>query len=592
MLAMNPANSLSTSVLAGLLAGALSVLSADHLAAQALRGEVVKPEDSRLDARDFDARRLILKFVEGSRVRLRSGALRAADATSVQRVQRLLVGARVERLFHESEAVLDEQRAQAEKVTPSAWDAPADLNLYYLVQTQSEDAGYALQSRLLADPLVETCFVDHRAGIHADPDDIPPTTPDFTGRQTYFGPAPNGIDIRRSWAIPGARGEGLQILDIETGLILNHEDVPEAIARNVVGNLFRQTDHGVAVASEMVAERNAYGITGGVYNASYKFHSHQAQFWAASVNTAATNSKPGDIIVLEVQLAHPVTRRPVLMEHRQDVFDAVRNATMRGIHVIAAAGNGSQNLDASAYAGIFDRTRRDSGSIVVGATEGVSLQRASFSNYGRIVDANGWGRNVATAGYGNIFYPNRDARQKYSGSFSGTSSATPIVTSAAAALLSGAKFQLGRTLTNAELRGLLQAHGTDVPGGSIGKRPDMIKLLAAIGLPRGLRETSIPKLGGTLDLELSGPSGTLWALWLSPRTASVATPFGRATIDFGVGAPITGGVFAASGTSSFRAAVPNVANLAFQELYWQALRFDVVTRKLDLTSSVASFLEK
>ena len=41
---------------------------------------------------------------------------------------------------------------------------------------------------------------------------------------------------------------------------------------------------------------NGYGITGGVYRARYKFHSHQSINWASSVNTAAANSQPGDII--------------------------------------------------------------------------------------------------------------------------------------------------------------------------------------------------------------------------------------------------------------------------------------------------------
>lgn len=579
---------LSLTAAAALLVG----LQPFALRAQARRGSVTKPAPRILDPRAFDASRLILKFTEGSGVRLRDGALRNAGPDALAGVRSALKGARIERLFRESEETLDRQRAQAAAASSATWDPPADLNLYYLVRAENAEAGYEVQARLLRQEVVETCFVDHRPGIDADPDDIPPTTPDFSSRQTYFGPAPNGIDIRRSWSIPGARGEGLQILDIETGLILNHEDVPEAVARNVVGNLFRQTDHGVAVASEMVAERNAYGISGGVYRAKYKFHSHQARFWASSVNTAASNSRPGDIIVLEVQLQHPTTRRPVLMEHRQDVFDAVRNATMRGIHVIAAAGNGGQNLDASVYAGIFDRTTRDSGAIVIGATEGVSLRRAGFSNYGRIVDANGWGRNVATAGYGNLFYPNRDARQKYSASFSGTSSATPIATSAAAAVLSAAKFQLGRTITPRELRALLRAHGTAVPNGSIGVRPDMIKLLRAIGLPRGLTERGTPRIGRSLTLDVSGTNGSFWALWLSPRTASTPTPFGRATIDFGIGLAITGGFFPTSGRAVFSTRVPNDARLAFEELYWQAVRFDPTTRRLDLSSSVASFLEK
>lgn len=129
------------------------------------------------------------------------------------------------------------------------------------------------------------------------------------------------------------------------------------------------------------------------------------------------------------------------------------------------AGNGSQNLDNPAFNQTFNRVVRDSGSIIVGATEGVTLARASFSNYGTIVDANGWGRNVVTTGYTDLFSGASDPHQKDTAVFSGTSSATPIVTSAAAATISVAKQQLGRTLTIAEVRALLRAHGTAVPGG-------------------------------------------------------------------------------------------------------------------------------
>ncbi len=563
---------------------------ASSTVAQAKRGSVAKLDVTNFDARSFDARRLIVKFAEGTGIRLRAGTLRAKADVDLDAVLELAKTATLERLFVEPDHVLDAQRAEAMQELPVGWDLPADLTLYCVWTVSTEAEGRQICAKLNALDIVETAFPDHRAGIESDPGDIPPTTPNYSSRQDYFDAPPNGIDIRRSWRIPGGRGEQLQVLDIETGLIIDHEDIPEGVAKNVIGPNPSPTDHGLAVAGEMVAGRNGYGVDGGVYMARYKFHSHQSRNWAPSVNTAATHSKRGDVIVLEVHLTHPVSLKKVPMENRQDVFDAVRVATMRGIHVVAAAGNGSQDLDAAVYKRIFDRTFRDSGSVIVGASNGATLARASFSNYGKMVDAAGWGYNVTTTGYGALFYPNRDARQKYTAAFSGTSSATPIVTSAAAAVISAASYQLGRVLKPAEARALLRVHGTAIPNGKIGPRPDLKKLLSAIGLPNGLEQTAPAKIGGAIQLEVSGTSGDLWVLYISAGSAQIATPFGRLLIDLASALPMAGGVLT-GGKVAYRTAVPNDKVLQRNEFHWQALRFDALGKRLSLSTSVATFIE-
>lgn len=276
------------------------------------------------------------------------------------------------------------------------------------------------------------------------------------------------------------------------------------------------------------------------------------------------------------------------MESRQDVFDAVRNATLAGKHVIAAAGNGTQNLDNAAFNNAFNRTVRDSGSIIVGATNGVQLARASFSNFGSIVDANGWGFNVVTTGYGDLFFPVGDQRQKYTATFSGTSSATPIVTNAAAATISAAKQQLGRTLTVAEVRALLRAHGTDVPGGSIGKRPNLAALFDALGLRNGLALRSEANVGQTLTLDVSGVAGESFFLFLAGGPGATALPFGRLLLDAATLLPAGGGVL----PGSFAFTVPNDPSLAQAELHWQALRFAAGFARASLTNSIVTHLEQ
>jgi subtilisin family serine protease len=259
------------------------------------------------------------------------------------------------------------------------------------------------------------------------------------------------------------------------------------------------------------------------------------------------------------------------MEVRQDVFDAVRNAVLAGRHVIAAAGNGSQDLDAPVHQRLFDRTFRDSGSILVGATDGALLVRAGFSNYGSIVDANGWGYRVYTTGYGDLFQPGGDKRQSYTSAFSGTSSATPIVTGAAIALLGALREQKGRSLTSLELRNLLRAHGTDVPNGRIGRRPDLKLLLAAEGLPAGLDLATEGDLGTAFSAELTAPPGSPYALVAAlDRGFLDLGAAGRYLLDLATTQPIAAGTVGATGRVPFSAQIPNDINLRKQSLYLQA----------------------
>jgi serine protease len=570
--------------------------SAQRVSGLGSRGPVTRPATLDVDPELFDSSRLIVKFVEGRRVRLRDGQLVefgeiGAKSRLLEATMAALQGARIERLFTRSEEDLDRERERILLGLPEGFDAPADLNNYYLVQVETAASGRALWARLLERSELETVFADHRVGTTGEPGDLPPTTPDFEARQSFWGEAPQGVGIRHAHQLDGGRGEELQVLDIELGLVLNHEDVPRAIAANVIGTMTLQRDHGLAVAGLLVAQHNGYGVQGGVYRAGFKFHSHESRNWASSVSVATANSRSGDVIVLEVQLAHPVTRRYVPMEHRQDVFDAVRSATLQGIHVFAAAGNGSADLDDPAYQGIFDRSVRDSGAVLVGATDGASLQRASFSNFGSIVDVNGQGLNVTSTGYTDLFHPGSDPRQRYTSQFSGTSSATPIATSAGAAVLSAAKRQLRRVLSPLELRDLLRKHGTPVPGGKIGLRPDCKQLLAALGLPQGLGLRGLRSFAGqTMTLELEGPANGVWVLYASLGRASLPTPNGRFLLDPAWMWFAGAGFLDAAGFAQFTTQVPAQKNVLWAELYWQAFRLGA--HGTELSGSVVTMIER
>lgn len=559
------------------------------VSAQGPRGPVPKPTRFEPVAGAEDATNLVVKFVEGSAVRLRGGQWVSQNGFALASVpDAVATASSIERLFERAEAVLDAERAALIAGLQTAGrqlDPPADLNLYYRVRFVDAAAGTAAWRALARLAAIETVFADTPPGFDADPTDIPPTTPDYSGQQGYLGAHPTGIDNVASRVIPGGRGEPLQILDIETALRLDHEDVPEAVAANVIGSNPLSTYHGLAVAGEMVADKNGYGVTGGVYKAAYKFHSHLSANWASSVNVAAANSLPGDIIVLEVQLPCGAVAGVCPMEVRQDVFDAVRSATMAGIHVIAAAGNGNNDLDNAAFAGIFDRNVRDSGAILVGATNGSSLVKAGFSNYGAIVDVNGWGYTVTTTGYGGLFFPSNDPRQTYTATFSGTSSATPIATCAAAATLGAASFQFGNVLTPAQLRSLLQTHGTSVA--TIGRRPDTGALMQAVGLPNGLSLQAEADLGQIAVLDVEAAANEVWFLAASWGADVSVLPYGRLLLETSTMVSVAVG----TGSGSFAQPVPNQVWLRGQELHWQAARIDPAL-SITFTNSIVTHFEK
>jgi hypothetical protein len=194
----------------------------------------------------------------------------------------------------------------------------------------------------------------------------------------------------------------------------------------------------------------------------------------------------------------------IAIEWWPDDFDAIRYASSKGVIVVEAAGNGSQNLDDPVYsvrpAGFpaswrnpFNRANRDSGAILVGAGApppnthgrdwGPDRSRLDFSNYGASIDAQGWGREVTSTGYGDL-QGGTSHDQWYTDQFSGTSSASPIVVGTLGCV-QGALRAAGRIpLTPARARDLLRTTGSpqqDALGRPamqrIGNRPNLRQLI-------------------------------------------------------------------------------------------------------------------
>lgn len=325
-------------------------------------------------------------------------------------------------------------------------------------------------------------------------------TPDFESKQFHLDAAPIGVDARFAWDIPGGTGKGIRIIDMETGVNSDHEDFEKFF---FISELPRgKVDHGTAVAGEMIAKRDGKGVTGISYEADYGFYSRLADnenTWgdaaceeadenctdqdenpyhkgvAANLAKVVEQLNQGDLIVLEMHSPGP-RGQYIPTEYWTPVYKILKFATEeKGIHCVAAAGNGYEDLDHEEYNKAFDTSFRDSGCVLVGAALSAEADRhrkAGFSNYGSRVDAHGYGRGVVTAGYGDL---HRGADANYTETFSGTSSSTPIVGGAMVSLLGMAK-NLGVSLSPKRLREVLRSTGTpqlEPNGERIGNLPDI-----------------------------------------------------------------------------------------------------------------------
>lgn len=333
-------------------------------------------------------------------------------------------------------------------------------------------------------------------------------TRNFEPAQGYLCDAPNGIGAMAAWENYQATGKGITICDIEGNWHFDHEDLPRF--RLLGGDLVDDPgwrNHGTAVLGEMVSKTGTKGTVGISHDAKAAVHSAVINGnWnsAAAITGAASRMKEGDVILIELQATGP-NGKYVAMQYWDDTFSAIRAAVAKGVTVVEAAGNGDENFDLP----IFNNTglQKDSGAIVVGAgipptnrfdffgnewgfakygRIGTPRSRIFFSNYGKILNVQGWGWHVTTTGYGDA-QGGSDQNRWYTHRFSGTSSASPIVTGAVAVLQSHAKATNGVPLSPANVRTILTDTGTPQEAGPgvpisqhIGPQPNLEKALAAI----------------------------------------------------------------------------------------------------------------
>lgn len=325
------------------------------------------------------------------------------------------------------------------------------------------------------------------------PYDIAPVTPDFLEQQLYV--TDYGVNMSYAWEL-GYTGQGINIRDVEFGINMDHEEFNERNVSIGGGMIISDqatvdyTEHGTGVFGVMYADKEGdYGVSGLAYGANEMVLFPEYEQFAGynrvnAVTLSIFNSSEGDIILYELQATGALGEYGPA-EYERVVWDLTKAATDAGIVIIAAAGNGNENLDAPEYSAY--RSRGDSGAIIVGAgSNDLNHDKLYFSTHGARVDVQGWGIGVLSSGYGDAYKIGNDFNQQYTW-FSGTSSATPIVASCAVVLQGRYHAVTGRYMNGSELKELLQSTG--LPQGSgqnIGPLPSMPQALAALDATMGI----------------------------------------------------------------------------------------------------------
>jgi serine protease len=492
-----------------------------------------RPDQARPDqARQDQARlgltrtdRVVVKFVEGTGIRLRAGRLQSPDSNvDLAPLQAWLArnpGVTTTRHFARGEDSLDQTResAQRQSAVPLA-----DLNLYYQFHLPPgpDPVGQAIAAvealRNLSN--VQTAFLEPipRPAVIGEQILRSPAlpSPDFTSQQGYLFASPSGINAQAVWGYPGGRGASVKLIDVEGAWLWSHEDLPAPFFQGgtqIDDPSWR--NHGTAVMGEMVGQNNFSGVTGIVSDMQVGCASIGDMSVAAALDLAAANLAPGDLFLIELHSPGPNSNGSgqygyIPMESWQDNFDAIQTAVANGRICIEAAGNGEQNLDDPVYQGLFNRQVRDSGAILVGAGTPTGLDAEWFTNYGSRVDLNGWGESVVTCGYGDL--QGGPETQWYTGYFSGTSSASPIICGSVASLQGMCKAQWGMPLNGPLAARILSQTGTPWVGPKrIGPRPNLVAarqlLLQGVGAITGtVRDatTGTPIAGAEITLLENG----------------------------------------------------------------------------------------
>ncbi|PFH98151.1 hypothetical protein COI67_30560, partial [Bacillus cereus] len=396
---------------------------------------------------------------------------------------------------------------------------------YYIVQAPNNIEIELLLKKFETSPLVEEAYIQEKQILTPPAIQLPNLSvnpyddPRFKN-QGYLEAAPKGINASHAWSIKGGDGKDTTFVDMEYGWLLNHEDLVNKNIKLMSGqNISQHRAHGTSVLGIVSSEDNQIGNIGIAPKANVKVISqirdNGIYNTADAILSAVHNLQAGDILLLEAQASYDGYGDKYLpVEVHPDIFDAIRVGADKGIIIIEAGANGSNDLDNFKDRNgkkILNRNSpdfKDSGAIMVGAgSSTVPHKRLWFSNYGSRLDVYGWGENVDTTSAN----PSQNTTNLYTSTFSGTSSASPIIAGAATSIQGIAKEHRGSPYTPAELRNILSNPNTgtksqDPWNDRIGVLPDLKSILDNLGFNSDIPNSSSILEGKQFAWSLKGIS--------------------------------------------------------------------------------------
>lgn len=416
-------------------------------------------------------RRVVVKFQDHVALPYDERAEKMVEELHIgpwSRTTREYPGLRLVPLFHEPAPAAITRLSERATELDDEYRAP-NLLTYYAVECPPDVDPHAVAKTLATWPAVQTAYVE---GGPTPPPAVNAADDPRAINQGYLQPAPDGIDARYAWTVAGGDGTGIQLVDMEQGWTLNHEDLTAAGITIISGVSQAYFGHGTSVLGEVAAVDNTIGDVGICTKASVRVVSQYRT--AAVYNTAEAVLSAvaalgfGDVLLLEAQTTVNGIVGFLPVEVEAAVYDTIRLGTALGVVIVEAAGNGSNDLDTISIGGVQVLNRasagfRDSGAIMVGAASSSTPHtRLGFSNYGSRIDCFGWGQAIDTTGDGWT----GNLTSSYTGSFGGTSGASPIVAGAAVDVQGVAQARLGYRFSPRQLRAMLSDPTINTPSGT------------------------------------------------------------------------------------------------------------------------------
>jgi len=392
-----------------------------------------------------------------------------------------------------SKEKLQQMEEQALRISGSSESIRDLRNIYDVINNELTDADLQKLSKSLG----QLSYVMYAELVDAKPVqppfDIPPVTPNYAWQQTYIYANP-GVNMQYAWNM-NLNGQGIRIRNIEYEFNKNHEEfhvnpkIKLADGYTINSTLYTPDyadflGHGTATFGVVFGDDGGFGVKGLAFGAEevILYPEWTTEFGynrTFATSLALNNSQEGDVVIYEMQTGGATAEQDnyVPAEYSSPMWNLTKAASDLGIIVVAAAGNGDQNLDDPMYAWYMNKG--NSGAIIVGAgTPDILHDKLWFSTFGSRVNLQGWGLSVLSSGYGGFATIGGDFNQQYT-MFSGTSSATPIVASCVAVLQSYYHSLTGEYLNSTEMIDILQTTGVSQGmGGNIGPLPNMEPAIA------------------------------------------------------------------------------------------------------------------